>query len=199
MESGATRNYELRRDEAQQEEQEEQDAATKAKLDPMKALEDRVLDSQREQADLDNLEEIKAMNARHVQLLKRSAGADALVGVRQPEKDDGEVEKVVELSADDEALVQSIQFGKKEKIRRLNAADEAQREADRQAAAEAMFTTNTSTAANTSQTKKTIVPVKIKRKVKSSLSTAPASQQEEVNSNSLSNLLGDYGSDSSED
>lgn len=56
MESGATRNYEVYKD---KEKTEGEDAAQKEeeeKEDPMKALENRVLESQREMQDLDNLE-----------------------------------------------------------------------------------------------------------------------------------------------
>lgn len=199
MEAGATRNYEIQRDAAQQQAEKAEETAEKEKLDPMKALEDRVLDSQREMADLDNLEEIKAMNARHVQLLKRGTDEAAVLGNANDEDEEKKV--VVQLSAEDEALVKSIQFGKKRNnndIRRLNETDAAQRDAERQAAV-AAFTTDiatTSSSTSSSKPKASVLPVKIKRKVKAPAPEAPPKSQ---TNNTLSTLLGGYGSDSSDD
>jgi hypothetical protein len=78
MESGGTRTYEVYKDKEKTEESSAMEKEKEEKIDPMKALENRVLDSQREMADLDNLEEIRAMNKRHVQLLSSTGdGFDA--------------------------------------------------------------------------------------------------------------------------
>jgi Saf4/Yju2 protein len=119
MESGATRNFELNKEKLKEEAADEEELQESTKLDPIKALEDRVLDSQREMADLNNLEDIKAMNARHVQLsLLTSADLDALnrTGKLQngdDSDDNNDNNQDVLLTAEDEALVKSIQFGKK--------------------------------------------------------------------------------------
>lgn len=204
MESGATRNYEIHRDKAK--EQVEDTAATEKanKLDPMKALEDRVLDSQREMADLDNLEEIKAMNARHVQLMKNNENGDMIVPHQTDGNDnDGDEQKSasVALTEDDEALIKSIKFGKKNKIRRLDASDEAKEEAKRQqelAAFENQVAGRKQSAAAppSSASRTSALPVRIKRKAKTTteLAAPPAKEAKKAD---LSGLLGGYGSSSS--
>ena len=190
MESGATRNYEIHRDKEREQEQDAEETEKANKLDPMKALEDRVLDSQREMADLDNLEEIKAMNARHVQLMKGADG-DILVPPGEEEKEAAAAE-TVELTEEDEALVKSIQFGKKNKIRRLDEYDEAQLEAKRQAELAAFE--NQATA---KQTKKpAALPVRIKRKAKAAPEVAAPPPPKKAD---LSSLLGGYSSSSSDE
>ena len=66
METGASRNYEIWQDKDKSREDQVAEKEIEEKVDPMKALENRVLDSQREMADLDNLDEIKAMNEKKV-------------------------------------------------------------------------------------------------------------------------------------
>jgi len=125
MESGGTRNYEVYKDQSKKEEEAAQDQEEEEKVDHMKALENRVLDSQREMADLDNLEEIKAMNRRHVNLLSAKVGEEFDEGVKslldkidaKKKGNDGEgldsaIELTDELTEEDEALIKSIQFGK---------------------------------------------------------------------------------------
>jgi hypothetical protein len=148
MENGGTRTYEVRKDKEQTEEAAMSKETLEEKMDPMKALEKRVLASQREMADLDNLEEIKAMNMRNVKLLSgivsstsHSSGgtlhaADAVLSMRDkiyqtpsgPEHDTSYWEE-------DELLIQSIPFGSKkgkgEVIHRLNEQDEEYEETRR--------------------------------------------------------------------
>ena len=133
MESGAHRNYEVYKDKASKEEDHANEKEGLEKVDPMKALENRVLDSQREMADQDNLEEIKIMNARHMQMMTSVGddfGADAksMVNKVRGEEIDAANTAVNGLTADDEALVKSIQFGKRGNnnggLRRLNDEDE---------------------------------------------------------------------------
>lgn len=69
-ESGGTRTYEVHKGRKKTEEEiVEQDAKTE-KEDPMKALENRVLQSQREKEEMDNLDVILAMNRKHVRMIK---------------------------------------------------------------------------------------------------------------------------------
>jgi hypothetical protein len=137
MESGGVRNYEIQKDKVATEEEAAAEHEKEEKEDPMKALENRVLESQREMADLENLEEIKAMNARHVKLLSgRIKGDNNLLGKVQP---DSKVE--VELTEEDEALVKSIKFGKaalNSEIKRLDEDDERQVEERRKRDVEAL-------------------------------------------------------------
>ena len=136
MESGGTRNYEIQKDKVATEEEVAAEQDKEEKEDPMKALENRVLESQSEMADLDNLEEIKAMNARHVKMM--SGKKDDLLGKEESE-DEGDL-----LTAEDEALVQSIRFGKQQQqqpsleMKRLDEDDELKLEEQRKKEAAAL-------------------------------------------------------------
>ena len=130
MESGGTRNYEIQKDRVATEDQIVADREKEEKEDPMKALENRVLESQSEMADLDNLEEIKAMNARHVKLLYGKK--DDILAKKDDVDDTNDF-----LTAEDEALVKSIQFGKfknpqHEMLKRLDDEDELALETKRE-------------------------------------------------------------------
>lgn len=211
MENGATRNYEIHRDKEKELQEDTQASEEAAKLDPMKALEDRVLDSQREMADLDNLEEIKAMNARHVHLMKNEDG-DIVVPNHHHKKDNDEQEEEqsssVALTEEDEALIKSIKFGKKNQIRRLDESDEAQLETKRQQELAAfenqvvgVARQQQATTASLSSSRPSVLPVRIKRKAKpaaaaTDVSPPPAKEPKKAD---LSSLLGGYGSDSSSD
>ena len=140
MESGGTRNYEVYKDKAKTEEQSALEKEEEEKVDPMKALENRVLDSQREMADLDNLEEIKAMNKRHIQLLSSSgdgfdADAKALLKARESKEKKEEEEKGLNehgITAEEEDMVKSINFGNAGVgVVRLSEEDEQREEARR--------------------------------------------------------------------
>merc|ERR1719296_125378 len=76
MESGATRNYEIWHDKEKSTEKGIEEEEFEESIDPMKALENRVLDSQKEMADLDNLDEIKAMNKKHLMMLHNKKGGN---------------------------------------------------------------------------------------------------------------------------
>ena len=135
MESGGTRNYEIQKDRVATEDQINAEREKEEKEDPMKALENRVLESQSEMADLDNLEEIKAMNARHVKLLYGKKDGILLAS------DDVNVDSSNLLTEEDEALVKSIQFGKSkrsqhEMLKRLDEQDELLLEEKRRREAE---------------------------------------------------------------
>ena len=125
MESGGTRTYEVHKDRAKQDKETELEEAKAEKLDPMKALENRVLASQKEMADLDNLDEIKAMNLRHLRMLGTiGAGireaeamghvADATSAILGAKHDKNDEKDPLELDESDEALVKSIKFGKRQ-------------------------------------------------------------------------------------
>jgi Saf4/Yju2 protein len=132
MESGGTRNYEIQRDKADTEAKQMEFTEQEKALNPMKALENRVVESQKEMADLDNLEQIRAMNARHVKLWNTST--DELLGKRKNETIVGNNNDDDQFTAEDEALVQSIQFGAScsKQRRRLNADDERKLDLQRQ-------------------------------------------------------------------
>ena len=133
MESGATRNYELSKDKKESEETATLEQEVEEKEDALKGLENRVLASQREMMDMDNLEEIKAMNMRHVKLLNSSGSAfdaSAVLEARARNKMQLERLKLEDtiddkgLTEEDENLVKSIQFGQTMTIKRLDDDDE---------------------------------------------------------------------------
>jgi Saf4/Yju2 protein len=130
METGGTRNYEVYKDKEKTEEESALEKEEEEKDDPMKALENRVLDSQREMADLDNLAEIQAMNRRHLQLMSSKSKSEdgtgfddetkALLDAREAAKERQKNASVDQIELNEhgiteaeEALVRSIQFGKK--------------------------------------------------------------------------------------
>ena len=149
METGATRNFELHRNTKKEvdednpgpgsgthnnpgEEEDDNDdgggkpSKEQQQQDPMKALENRVLESQREMADLDNLEEIKAMNAQHSRMDPLQA-----LHKKQFPSEQGDLF----LSEQEEALIRSIQFGSSaaasNRIQRLTEQDEQRMEEQR--------------------------------------------------------------------
>ncbi|KAL3778327.1 hypothetical protein ACHAWO_011177 [Cyclotella atomus] len=163
MESGGTRNYEVWHDERKTNEQFEKEAEEDEKMDGMKALENRVLESQREMAELDALEEIRAMNARHVKLMGKRGGsggemdaAQAVLNAREANlaAHDHDAKEDVELNEnglthDEEELVKSMKFGKSQPhqseedagtltIHRLDEKDEMLAEQKRREEAEAL-------------------------------------------------------------
>lgn len=122
MESGGTRTYEVHKDKKRIMEEVEADGERLEKEDPMKALENRVLASQKEMADLDNLDEIKAMNMRHLKMMSSSmkngdvigntGGIDIEMVLRKTRKDEvNKKDNNLELDEEDEALIKSIKFG----------------------------------------------------------------------------------------
>lgn len=221
MENGGTRNYEIHRDQAATEQEAAQELEQTEKEDPMKALESRVLESQNEMADLDNLEEIKAMNARHVKLL---GGKDIqeIIGKANNNKSNSHDEEVaVKLTEEDEALVKTIRFGKRQSTTmRLDETDEALAEEQRKREAAEAFrkrqeqleaavrlqkksTTTTTTAAAA-----LALPTIVKTKRKKNPSVADTNNVTENHNNKkskldstqvLASLLGGYGSSSDSD
>ena len=109
METGGTRTFEVHKDRERTKEHVEREEEKGEKEDPMKALENRVLASQKEMADLDNLDEIKAMNMRHLKMMGTNV-ADAtseILNLHHREEEDDPLE----LDDEDEALIKSIKFG----------------------------------------------------------------------------------------
>jgi len=153
MESGATRNYEVWHDKTLIEDKVTSDKKIEEVLDPMKALESRVLDSQREMADLDSLEDIKAMNLQHLQILAKNSkisdstneigqsGSSVVVGsvldISHGEQKHQEEINENGLTQDDEDLVRKINFGQNKVhgsplIKRIDPADEVRLDRKRQ-------------------------------------------------------------------
>lgn len=121
MESGGCRTYEVHKDQKKVEEEIILEDAKTEKEDPMKALENRVLQSQREMKDMDNLDEILAMNRKHVRMMSaKNRGeneidiASAILKTKYGEEIESDV--ITEFDKQDEALIKSIKFKSFNKI-----------------------------------------------------------------------------------
>jgi hypothetical protein len=211
MESGGTRNYEVYKDKEKTEQEALEELEREKKEDPMKALETRVLESQQEMAEMNALEHIRAMNARHVKLVA-GEGMDAetlavLAAAQDKDEQDGAVLPAIELTAEDEELVQSIQFGKHAQIKRLDENDEAELERKRKQQL-ALFDINPSTTKSSDSKKPQMPVVLVKRrrvvaddKTSSEAAMTFATKDEDNgdSGNGLTGLLGGYGSSSDSD
>jgi len=190
MESGGTRNYEVWHDESKVNAENEKSVEEEEKLDSMKALENRVAESQREMAEMDALEEIRAMNERHSRLMKGGGRkvdvAEAVLKAREVAMGGGDnmtEEELLNLNEngltkDEEDLVQSIKFGKVAgdytsasenavEIHRLDEQDELLAEKRRQEEAEAIMNKQKHDDEGKKGSNNRTVPVfKVKRKKK---------------------------------
>jgi hypothetical protein len=120
MESGASRNFELWRDTKEAIEEAKQQREDEDKLDSMKSLENRTLDSKIEMDVLDALDEMKAINQRHekvdtnhlLEKLAEKVGKEAKDKEEQEASTSSSSSKVMAngLTEEDEKLVQSIKF-----------------------------------------------------------------------------------------
>jgi hypothetical protein len=217
MESGGTRNYEVYKDKEKTEESVALEKEEEEKADPMKALENRVLDSQREMADLDNLEEIRAMNRRHIQL-QSSAGdgfdADvkALLNAREAQEEKAPAEDLNEhgITEEEEDLVKSIKFGSAAVgVKRLNEEDEKREEEKRKQYVEQIRKQRSDVEEKKkSEAKRSVPVIKVKRKKasvearvakKSKTDEKPAKVSPPPAGGGMADLLGGYGSDSNSD
>ena len=215
METGGTRTFEVHKDRDKIKEDVETKELQSEKEDPMKALENRVLASQKEMQDLDNLDEIKAMNMRHLKMMAMGkAGEDATNEILNAHHQVQEIDpSLVELDDEDEELIKSIKFGVKAnagngaggvKVSRLTQKQEHKLERKRQKELALMEEQQREFAAKvkaqaenrTTVTKlNPIIKVKRKRKVQES---GKKKQKEEPIEDALG-LLAGYGSDSDSD
>lgn len=223
MENGGTRNYEIHRDQAATEQEAAEELEQAEKEDPMKALENRVLESQNEMAEIDALEEIKAMNARHVKLLgsgkynnnQHNTIQDIISGKTKKSNQNDDEEPVVQLTEEDEALVKSIQFGNKKAtsmiVKRLDETDETLADEKRKQEAALAFRKRqeqleaavmNSKKKMASDSQQLVVPiVKLKRKTNDNHENHTTVSEKKSKSESssqpiLASLLGGYGSSS---
>lgn len=208
MENGATRNYEMKKDQTETEEQFDKDKEDEEKEAPLKALENRVLASQLEMQEMDALEEIKAMNMRHLQLLAKNKEAgfgqeakavlDAIALKEQRHVDEELNESGI--SQADEAIIKSIQFGKKpseDTVKRLNEDDE--RISEERRLQQTMMFEKQQQALTSKPATKVVMPVlkaKRKRPVAQLEPGKKSTSEEKKKETSGLSLLGEYGSDS---
>ncbi len=220
MESGGTRTYEVHKDRERIKESVEKEEEKDEKEDPMKALENRVLASQKEMADLDNLDEIKAMNMRHFKMMGTD-GANAANKILNAHHGLQE-EETLELDAEDEALIKNIKFGKRKRdsvkneiVSRVTEVEEEAIEKKRKKdmwwveKQQSDFVAKIKTKDKKSQNSNPLIKVKRKRKIQKAdgdTKQQPISEEnvEKKSSTSVSNgdalgLLAGYGSDSDSD
>ena len=107
MESGATRNFEMWRDNEAEESEESKLRLEEEKVDAMKALENRTLDSKVEMDVLDALDEIKAINQRHERV-----NTEALLAIHAAVNNNSGSNNSTSLLSkeEEEALIKSIKF-----------------------------------------------------------------------------------------
>jgi Saf4/Yju2 protein len=202
MELGGTRNYDVHKDKKNTEDEFDAQKEQEEKEDPMRALENRVLDSQREMADMDNMEEILAMNRKHLQFLSSPEEIFAALDARK--RSAANLDSIIELeeeaadglTAEDEELIQSIQFGKQKNVR-LSESDEEREEQRRRMNMEESRQRQQKRA---EKQVKTIVPkIKVKRKkivTKQEAKGESTKAKATAPGNSLGSLLAGYESSS---
>mmetsp|Transcript_1708 Transcript_1708/g.3641 ORF Transcript_1708/g.3641 Transcript_1708/m.3641 type:complete len:333 (-) Transcript_1708:1197-2195(-) len=184
MESGGTRNYEVWHDETKTNAAFDKQLEDDEKMDSMKALENRVAESQREMAELDALEELQAMNKRHVSLMKGGRKMDAAEAVLRAREAATALPDEYDLNEngmtkDEEDLVSSIKFGARNigddnasSIHRLDEEDELLAEKRREEESEAMMAKQLN-AAKESKKKSSMPMFKVKRRKKKDATTGP--------------------------
>ena len=204
MESGATRNYEVHKDKERTDEEMAAERAAEEKEDPMKALENRVMASQREMQEMDALEEIRALNMKHRQMMSGGAtggaasaaasggsGGDvsAILDAREAAaaRAAAQEEELTEtgLTESEEAMLKTIKFGSTadtnndEVIHRLGDDDERELEEKRrreEALLEQQQKAVADKAAAASEAKSRMPLIKVKRKRKEQ----PSAQEEDA-------------------
>lgn len=104
-EHGASRNFEPWRDEKAVEEEDRLAKLEEEENNPMKALENRTVDSKREMDILDALQDIRARNARNERV---GHAVDLVARVREGEVEDEETAERQRLEDEDEKLVREV-------------------------------------------------------------------------------------------
>jgi len=223
METGGTRTFEVHKDRDKIKDTMEQQELKSEKEDPMKALENRVLASQKEMQDLDDLDEIKALNMRHLKMMAlMKAGEDTTNEILNAHHQVQEIDPFLELDDEDEELIKSIKFGVKAnagngaKVSRLTQKQEHKLERKRKKESALMeeqqqeFAAKVKAQAENRTTVTKLNPlIKVKRKRKVQESTVGVegtnSSAKKQNEDSIKpkedalGLLAGYGSDSDSD
>lgn len=228
METGGTRTFEVHKDRNKIKDELQERETKSEKEDPMKALENRVLASQKEMQDLDDLDEIKAMNMRHLRMMAvaRGGGGDATANILNAHHQIEEKDPL-ELDESEEELIKSIKFGAKAKVNsnagsvkisRLTEKEEQKEERKRQKGSILMEEQQLELAAKVKKKMENptagaklnpLIKIKRKRKVKDStslLGTTSAKKQKDYETTTVSKpkedalgLLAGYGYGSDSD
>jgi hypothetical protein len=106
-ESGASRNYEMWKDNRETVENEKKERLLEEESDAMKALEHRTVDNKMELDVLDALDEIKALNYRHSKVDTNKI-LEKLATENKKEKEEETKKEDIQLSKEDEELLKSI-------------------------------------------------------------------------------------------
>lgn len=191
LEKGARRTFELNKANKELKEEEEANRLEEEKLDSMKALENRALDSKNEMDLLDALDEMKAIKQRHDKINK-----DNLILLFQEQNNHQQ-----QRDDNDEEIIKSVNFKYKRKNDDDNPAettiDDGGKKGISELVQENIFKANANTSVSS------IVPVIMRKKIKVQDTTetstaAPAEIHDNAQSNATSNSLGmfdGYGSD----
>lgn len=209
-ESGASRNYEIWRDNKNEKDELDRKRQEEEEVDAMKALENRTMDNKVEMDILDALDEIKAMNQRHLRVdtskildtiaaKNNNKGSSSAAAPADSTAD-------TDLAKEDEELIKSIQFGKRKEY----SLEESVASADKTVFVEQIHKqVNQTKALAAPAALPAVVVVKKKRKIgeennssitEKQLDKKPASVESATNAatkseTGLMGLLGDYGDD----
>lgn len=122
LEQGATRNFEVWKDEAAEKKAEVENREAEDKNDAMKALENRTLDSKIEMEILDALDEIRAVNSRHEHV---DMAAVLALRARQEQEAKAAAALVPGSIEAEEALIKNLKFGGVSKLKRLSDSEDS--------------------------------------------------------------------------
>jgi len=193
LEKGAKRTFELSKANKELKEEEEANRLEEEKLDSMKALENRALDSKNEMDLLDALDEMKAIKQRHDKLNK-----DNLIQLFQEQKNHHDHHHQQE-DDNDEEIIKSVNF----KYKRRNDEDAVEQvvdESNKKGINELIQENINKNSINTSVS--SMIPVIVRKKIKientNTNTVTDADNTNKVQETEASNVLGmfdGYGSD----
>ena len=186
MESGASRNFEVWRETVHEQNEIDTARAEEEKVDAMKALENRTLDSKLEMDVLDALDEIKAINQRHERV-----NTDALLSLHAAQSKLSDPNRPLTKEEEDE-IIKNVNFKNKRIDDEFFEEDEPKRERNPSSLLpqiQKQLASKSSTVSNVT------VNITRKRKVEEVVTAPPTPR--DVSSGGLAGLM-DYGSSGSD-
>ena len=204
MESGASRNFEIWKDNSKAIVDMEQQQEEEEKVDNMKALENRALDSKLEMDVLDALDEMKAINQRH----ERIDADEVLSSINRMEQERQQLNYLLSAQqvADEEAIIRSIRFKSSARAAEVimmegegevGSADSAGSSSSSSGAADLLASSmREKRKGETAERVVPVAPLIIKRrKGEPPVSTHASASEPTETSSAMSSLLGGYDSD----
>ena len=195
LEKGAKRTFELNKANKELKEEEEANRLEEEKLDSMKALENRALDSKNEMDLLDALDEMKAIKQRHDKLNK-----DTLIQLFQEQKNHNNHQQQYD---NDEEIIKSVNF----KYKRRNDDDDNTVEtviddSNKKGISELVQENINKNNVNTSVS--SMIPVIVRKKIKientidtstTTTTTTETAKEQETEASNVLGMFDGYGSD----